>query len=95
MAKAKRIDLNALKLGKGKKGAAAPAIAPMPMPSNKAMKSEKDYQAQDDAHTLARAAAVHADPARRKAAHAAALKLAQEKETEAHNLKSIIKKGVH
>lgn len=48
---------------------------------------DKDWQAQSDALDLMRAKEVMSDPARRRAAKAAALKLADEKMEEAKNMK--------
>lgn len=55
--------------------------------------SEKAWQARDDAHTLARAKEIKADPKRLLAATKAAKEMAEERAKELSALKSIAKKA--
>lgn len=59
------------------------------MPDEVYPKSEKDWQAWDDAKTLARANRINEDPARLNAAKSAAQKIAEEESKEANAMKKV------
>jgi hypothetical protein len=56
-------------------------------------KEDMKWRARDDAHTLASAAEITADPKRMDMAKKAGQELKKEHETKAHNLKSIFGRG--